>query len=363
MKIKTFCILLVLPLMILSVCTSTSTLNAGKNRPPGSDSSYIDAHNHLHGRFRSHGGSTELDYEGAARIALAAMEQYGIMKMIIMPPPFPPDHPHRYDFDDFIGVVKKYPDRFVFLGGGGTLNAMIQQTAHDKQLSPKDRSRFEKTAREILTKGALGFGEMTAEHFSLGPDHPYESTPPDHLLFLLLADIAAEQDVPIDIHMEAVPEEMPLPDGLRSPPNPKVLKPNIAAFERLLAHNRKAKIIWAHVGWCNTGHRTAALCAELLRRHPNLYMSFKITPQDSRPECMPIERGIGLKDEWLALLREFPGRFIIGTDQFYISPRASMERIGPSKAKITNKFFSLLPPDLARTIGRENPRRIFNLNE
>jgi hypothetical protein len=289
------------------------------------------------------------------------MDQYNITKMIIMPPPFAPQSQQSYDYSDLLGVCKKYPDRFVFFGGGGPLNIMIHQTVDTKEISPALKTKFEKTALKILDKGALGFGEFAAEHFSLGPDHIYAWAPPDHPLFLLLAGIAAEHDVPIDIHMEAVPEAMSLPAGLRSPPNPKTLTPNIAPFERLLAHNRKARILWSHVGWCNTGKRTVALCAELLGRHPNLYMSFKISPRDSRPECMPIEQGVGLKEEWLRLIREFPERFIIGTDQFYVSPRSPMRQIGPPSVEPTNRFFSLLPPDLARKLGQENPRLIFNL--
>jgi predicted TIM-barrel fold metal-dependent hydrolase len=370
MKTKPFSILWFIAfLIILFICTSTSTLcpqprpgSAPEGEGIDKGIAYIDCHNHFHGQLRSPSGLQETDFEGAAGVALSAMDQFGITKMIIMPPPFTPQQPHIYDYTELIGVVKKHPGRFAFLGGGGTLNLMIHQTANEKEISPEMRDRFKKIALEILNKGALGFGEMAAEHFSLGPDHPYESAPPDHPLFLLLADIAAEHHAPIDIHMEAIPEEMPLPGGLSSPPNPKILRPNIAAFERLLAHNRKAKIIWAHAGWCNTGRRTAPLCADLLRRHPNLYMSFKISPRDSRPECMPLEQGRGLKAEWLQLIREFPDRFIIGTDQFYMSQRAPMQGIGPTKVEPMNRFRSLLPPDLARKIGQENPVRIFNLD-
>jgi predicted TIM-barrel fold metal-dependent hydrolase len=312
--------------------------------------------------FRSPGGGEERDFEGAANVALSQMKKIGIQTMIIMPPPFTMQQAHIYDYTELIDVVKKHPDRFAFLGGGGTLNLMIHQTANKKEISPELKATFQKTALEILKAGAVGFGEMSAEHFSLGPDHPYESTLPDHPLFLLLADIAAEHHVPIDIHMEAIPEEMPLPAGLHSPPNPKTLRPNIAAFERLLAHNRKATIIWAHAGWCNTGCRTADLCADLLRRHPNLFMSFKISPRDSRLECMPFEQEVGLKAEWLQLVKEFPDRFIIGTDQFYISPRSSIQQIGPTKVELMERFFSLLPPDVAHKIGQENPWRIFNLD-
>jgi len=162
--------------------------------------------------------------------------------------------------------------------------------------------------------------------------------------------------------MEAVPEQMPLPKGLRSPPNPRVLSPNIEVFERLLAHNSKAKILWSHVGWDNTGHRTAALTARLLQKHSNLYMSFKISPKDSLAETRPIDRGHGLKAEWLKVIREFPDRFIIGSDQFYLSPKMRGQ-IGPRSVEPTNRFFSLLPSDLARKIGYDNPKFIFKLKD
>ena len=99
----------------------------------------------------------------------------------------------------------------------------------------------------------------------------FESTPPDHPLFLVLADIAADNDMPIDLHMEAVPQDMPTPPrfALRGP-NPSNLKENISALERLLDHNPRPRIIWAHAGWDNTGERTVRLMRSLLAKHPNL---------------------------------------------------------------------------------------------
>lgn len=82
--------------------------------------------------------------------------------------------------------------------------------------------RFEQAAEAILRGGAAGFGELAAEHFSsrIG-SHPYESAPADHPLFLALADIAARADVPIELHMEAVPRDLPFPNpALMGPPNP-----------------------------------------------------------------------------------------------------------------------------------------------
>jgi predicted TIM-barrel fold metal-dependent hydrolase len=266
--------------------------------------------------------------------------------------------------EELLPVAGKFPDRIAVLGGGGSLNVMIHQAGRSDLVNPDIKARFEKKADEIISKGAIGFGELAAEHFSFNYDHPYESVPTDHPLFLLLADLAAKHNVPVDIHMEAIPKDMPLPDRpvlKKSGNNPKTLKENLSAFERLLAHNPKTKIIWAHVGWCNTGFRTPSLCRELFQKHSNLYMSFKLSP-DSLPETRPIsEDKMTIKPEWLQLIKDFPDRFIIGTDQFYVSPGA--RPIGPQKTEATKYFMILLPPELARQIGIENPIRIFNLKK
>jgi len=351
-------------LILLGCGTTASENRETKTASKGQENIWsIDAHNHLVGRYVVRPGIHEMDYEGAARVALDTMNRLGIKKMFIMPPPFSLSQANRYTFEELIGVVKKYPDRFAFLGGGGTLNVMIQEAVQEGTTSERLKSRFEKTAMEILSKGAIGFGELTAEHFSLNIDHPYESAPPDHPLFLLLSDIAARRGVPIDIHMEAVPENIPLPKirRLESPHNPKVLRSNIPAFERLLVHNRSSKIIWDHAGWCNTGRRTAALCAELLRRHPNLYMSFKISP-DSMSETRPLTEDLQIKDEWLNLIREYSERFLIGSDRFYVTPRTNLQ-IGPPKreGEGPERLLTLLPIELARKVGYENAIRLFNL--
>jgi predicted TIM-barrel fold metal-dependent hydrolase len=189
-------------------------------------------------------------------------------------------------------------------------------------------------------------------------NHPYETAPPDHPLFLSLSDIAADNEVPIDIHMEAVLEEMPFPARLESPPNQKVLRPNIGAFEKLLAYNRKTKIIWAHVGWDNTGHRTAALCKGLLEKHANLFVSIKFGLH-GYSESRLMERGHGIKPEWFEVIEEFPDRFLIGSDQFY--SRSKVNAPFPRGAEISKVFLSLLPKRLARKIGYENAERLFNL--
>jgi hypothetical protein len=91
----------------------------------------------------------------------------------------------------------------------------------------------------------VGFGEMTTEHAPSST--PYEYAPPDYPPFLLLTDIAAQHNVPIDLHMEAVSQTAPIPSdwNLNPLPNPPLLHPNLAAFERLLTNNSRTKVVWA----------------------------------------------------------------------------------------------------------------------
>ncbi len=83
---------------------------------------------------------------------------------------------------------------------------------------------------------------------------------------------------------------------------------DIAAFERLLAHNPRAKIIWAHAGADGTGFRTPDLCRRLLLAHPNLYMEIKADPLNPGKNYPLVDGKI--KPEWLKLFEDFPDRFI-----------------------------------------------------
>jgi hypothetical protein len=318
---------------------------------------YIDAHAHLFPHVAS-GGFAQTGYEGAAARALKVMADLDITETFLMPPPFTRSQQDVYDIEDLLVVTRKYPGRFALLGGGGTLNVMIQETSQSAEINGTVRETFERRATEIIKNGAVGFGEMTAEHFSRNPNHPYESAPPDHPLFLLLADIAARHDVPVDIHMEAVPADMAMPPWLRkeSSRNPPTVKENISRLEKLLAHNWKTRIIWAHAGWDLSGRRTPELMKRLLQNHPNLYMSLKIHLDRPGPNC-PIDRSGRLDPEWLSLFLALPDRFIVGSDEFHPAPGARPGR--ESRVEGPRLLLDALPQELARKIGHENVLHVF----
>jgi len=296
--------------------------------------------------------------------AAAVMAGAGIERMFLLPPPQIYSGAQPLDYPSFLGAARAHGAQFRFLGGGGTLNPLLQQAAGSTAVAEGAMRHFSEEAETILREGALGFGEMAAHHLSLAPGHPYESVPADHSLLLLLADVAARRDVPIDLHFDPVIEPMPRPEWAPAS-NPAELVPNFPAFERLLAHNRSARIVWAHAGSDNLGQWTVMLSRRMLDSHPNLFMSLRMVPGHAF-ENHPLTREGEIKPGWRRLLADFPDRFVIGGDQFFVDAGASgppalfASRAAPTRER-TNLFLSLLPERLAHRIARENVARVYKL--
>jgi len=325
----------------LSACGTPP--GAVKPAPPARGAAltpYVEAHTHFDNK----------DAAGSVRSALAALDRQNAAMILFQMPPDTFDHPGHYDAEVVLAEAKQHPGKIGVLGGGGTLNAMIIQAAAGGGDGAAVRDQLKTRAEELLQEGVIGFGEMTAEHFSGGT--PYQYAPVDHPLYLLLADIAAEHDVPIDLHIEAVPEDMALPGELRSPPNAPQLHANIAALERLLDHNPRARIIWAHAGSDGTGYRTPELCRKLLAAHANLYMEIKTDPR-AHGKNYPLADG-KITPAWLALFTEFPDRFIIGSDQHYPEPEEPLQRWQEAVALLDQ-----LPADVRVKIATQNVAHIY----
>jgi len=301
--------------------------------------------------IEEHAHFDEKDPAGSVRSAMAALGRENASMILFQISPDTFDHPGHYDSEIILAEVKKHPGKLALTGGGGSLNAMIMQSVATGDAGPDVRKKFKARAEELLKMGVVGFGEMTAEHFS--GYTPYQTAPPDHPLYLLLADMAAEHNVPIDIHMEAVPQDMPLPPDLKSPPNAPRLHANIAVFEKFLAHNPRAKIIWDHLGSDFTGFRTVELDRRLLQAHPNLYMEIKTDP-DAHGKNYPLAFDGRIKQEWLKLFTDFPDRFVIGSDQHYPEPKDASKRW-----QETIFLFNQLPADVRKKIGTENVAHIY----
>ena len=326
---------------VLGQSSSPALKTAAGAEPVPAATPFVEEHAHF----------DEKDPAGSVRAAVAALGRQNAAMILFQISPDTFDHPGRYDSEIILAEVKKHPGKLALTGGGGSLNAMIMQAVSTGDAGPEAQKKFKARAEELLRKGVIGFGEMTAEHFD--GFTPYQSAPPDHPLFLLLSDLAAGHSVPIDIHMEAVPQDMALPADLKSPPNAARLHANIAAFERLLAHNPRANVIWAHLGSDFTGFRTVELDRRLLQAHPNLYMEIKTDPQ-APGKNYPLGNDGRIKADWLKLLTDFPDRFVIGSDQHYPEPKDADKRW-----QETILLFNQLPAEVRKKIGTENVAHLY----
>lgn len=315
----------------------------------------IDTHTHIDPQ-------SILEVERAVESAIQKMDQNGIQRIVLMSPPQAPGARRAYDVDSMRSVAEKYPARVSLAGGGGSLNAIIQQTPPDA-VTDEVKQRFRAQAEQLAGSGIVGFGEITVHHLSLrnmGPQHPYEWSPPDHPLMLVLADIAASKGIPIDLHMDLVPEDMDLPPRpIFNPMNPSRLKANLAGFERLLDHNPAAKIIWAHAGTDPLGTRVPQVQRELLKKHGNLYMSVRLGRGGPAP-MFALDDEMKLKPAWLALFADYPERFVLGSD-FFHSAGGRQRGPGDEALKSFSVLLEQLPPELAAAIGYRNAEKLFRL--
>jgi len=337
-----------LALLASGFAMSAERLAAGNPRTavlkPGS-APYIDGHTHID---QNHA-------DEAVDLLMRAMDGLNGARVFIQTEPYGPGNPGAWDIEKILPAVNKHPDKMRVLAGGGTLNPMIIEAANTGKTTPETMKKFREKAEELLRMGAAGFGEMSIEHFSLpqSPVKDYEYAPADSPLMLLLADIAAEHNVPIDLHMEALPQDIPTPAEMKAP-NPSMLHGNIAAFERLLAHNRSTKMIWAHAGSDNVGFRTPELMRGMLQRNSNLYLEIKYDPGFPGKDP-PIADG-KLKPEWLKLYQEFPDRFLIGSDQHFDPPAT----VALSRAQQNALLLDQLPAGIRQKIAVDNATRLYS---
>lgn len=324
---------------------------------------YIDVHLHFSNQAMNF---RDQDFMTCADNMIALMDQYGIQKAVVMPQPRLFGQKGFYDYTKILPALRKYPERLLLGGGGGTLNSMIHAT-DSVEVTDDIRAQFTEEALKVVGDGAKVFGELAALHLSLQPNHVYEEVSPDHPLFLLLADIASEHGIPIDIHMEAVVADTPTPENLRkiSTANPPMLKANIPAFERLLRHNRQATIVWQHIGWDNVGQMTIPLLRQMLSDHPNLYLGFKI---EERPfqvgtrEPMPnriVDTRMQITPEWTQFFIDFADRLLVACDQFVGIPGKTAR--APGYIEETWTAIQQLPAELVDKIARENAIILYQL--
>jgi len=144
----------------------------------------------------------------------------------------------------------------------------------------------------------------------------------------------ADADLPVPARMIALAREHKLVLHAHS---------DVDAIERIYRQDPAARILWAHAGF----ERPDAV-RDMLRKHVNLWCDLAFRTEHGAGGKVPVE--------WRALMREFPDRFMVGTDTFtperwhYI-----VEHAGWSRAWLGD-----LPPALAERIAWRNGDALFS---
>lgn len=315
---------------------------------------WIDTHAHPTGIESDCTSQTCVD------AVIETMDAYGVRRTILLAPPAPAGGLSTEAEAAIRTTVAMSPDRFYYGAGGNQLNAMIHQTPESGTVSEQMRQDFQQTATELMNgTDAVVFGETAVLHLSYSNEHAFEEIDADTPLFGLLADLAVANNVPIDLHMDAVQQTLDTPGFYtsQSDRNPAQVQENITGLEALLESNRDARIVWVHVGRDTTGQQTAELVDGLLENHANLYIQVHpIFGPLGSPNAMVDRDGV-IRTEWLEVLEDYPDRVVLGSDTFYTGTADDGTHLAPFQT-----FLQQLPGTLATQFGCENPIRIYNLS-
>ena len=156
-----------------------------------------------------------------------------------------------------------------------------------------------------------GIGELMSRHDDLTALTYGEGVHMDSPAFCMIYDLAADYDLPVLVHHNISPQNSATP----------LYKDEL---ERALEHNRKTKIIWAHVGVSRRIEMEDLLiyAGELLNNHPNLYVdiSWLFFENYIRGDLLSKlisgdEKSNIFADMWAALIEKYSDRVMIGSDK------------------------------------------------
>ncbi|MCK0536590.1 amidohydrolase family protein [Alcanivorax quisquiliarum] len=182
-----------------------------------------------------------------------------------------------------------------------------------------------------------GIGEILTRHDDLTALTKGETPRANHPALDAVYELAAERSLPVILHSNLTSKRE------REPIYRQELK------EALAAHPQ-TRFIWAHAGTSAEIHRYQGkiknldtIVGELLAAHDNLYIDLSWTVL----EPYLLEEGVPTP-RWLALVEQYPDRFMIGTDL--------VGRFGNLGKNIQgfDRFLDALPQEVADKVARTN---------
>jgi len=323
----------------------------------------IDTHAHI---------APDTDFESVIR----SLDTAGVSHIAIMPR-------GGSEESDVIDFHREFPDRVIPFYGGSDIQTIFMEGSRKREVpgmkyfegyredwwNERLAEYMSYLESELTSAPYRGIGELRIRHYGNGPqmpekEHDYDF-PADSGFMFALADLAGRLDLPIAVHMEAECRG----EFIRFLGKPAA-KDNFPMLERLLAHNRKTRIIWAHLGRA----RPEVLDA-MFDRHPNLYSDISdVMPRGRRASGIPrdslqvfaeyvlknsiVDEGGQLLPEWRPVFEKHADRIMMATDAM------SAKAYGPMYSALTGQIrdvLSVLPGEAAEKIAAANARRVFRI--
>lgn len=319
---------------LVSFFAATGIANADS-----ADCGKVDAHVHFVDFFQDSEGSTAL---------IEGMDAGRIDKVVLMGMPVvkkwdenSPQRPRYFQGDDSSLYWFSATDVFV-------AEAVRRLPAADREriipflsgFNPNDRHAADHIERMIaLYPGLwLGIGEVMTRHDSLTALIQDETPRANNAAMMGVYRVAARYGLPVMVHsnITSIREDEPL---------------YLPELEEALEQNPATRFIWAHAGTSAEIERNLGrlgflpeVVEALLSRHPNLFIDLSWTvlqPYLLEDDGTP-------RAHWVALIRQHPTRFMIGSDVV-----GRFAKLG-TKLDEFDAFLSALPADVARGLTGTN---------
>ena len=269
-----------------------------------------------------------------------------------VPIPFADAHVHLNDLAMQLELMERWgASHAVVFWGGRSSNESVAEAArrHPGKLIPFASISPERTAYRpaweandaallgqldgLLATGLYkGIGEISATHFPSAGFGETDFSPTGPMMTGIL-ELARKYRVPVMVHIEQT---------------------RMAELGTLLERFPDVTVIWAH-----GGYTPLFLARRMLERHPNLVyeLSARTWAQHPRsPDYTILRDGAQVWPQWLALVEEMPGRFLVGSDASHRSAGSEAMKF----ASVQN-FLAQLAPAVRERVARTNLLRLLGL--
>jgi len=201
--------------------------------------------------------------------------------------------------------------------------------------NPTDRNAVDHVKRMIEWYPGLweGIGEILTRHNYLSHMTGGEQARADHPALDPVYELAAEKQIPVNLHSDIGTPWLQEPIYLHE-------------MENTLKKHRRTHFFWAHGGYARNMriNGTVAIYRRLLNSCPNL--SIDLAGSFFGPVVIPDGKA---NQEFVDLIEEFPDRFTLGTDRIGHFGKAYQERVMQ-----TYILLDALKPETVAKVARDN---------